>query len=96
MLRGVELAAVLLDLAVITASLGLAYRYLTGSTARLYCNSLNELLGAWANELLGSPFNAEFRLRGPLQLVPETPLGWCHPAAEVRAEFGLPRHCPNV
>ncbi len=65
---GVASAMTLLNLALVVTCVGIAYRHLTSSVARLYGKSLEELLGAWGTELLQSPLTSEFRIRGPFQL----------------------------
>lgn len=67
-MKGFGLALTLLDLAFIVTCVGLAYRYVTQSSARLYARTLRDLIGSWADELLGSSLTADLRLRGPFQL----------------------------
>jgi hypothetical protein len=65
--RGADLALTLFNLALIVTSVGLAYRYVTSSTARVYARTLKEMLGPWADKLLSSPLTSDLRLRGPFQ-----------------------------
>jgi hypothetical protein len=65
---GIDSAVTVFSLALAVACVGITYRYLTSSVARLYRRSLRDALGPLGDRLLRSPLTSDLRIRGAFQV----------------------------